>query len=165
MQLKKLILAVLIVLLTACGYHLGRAVDLPPEMKIVYFQGASPHLLGGAQQVFRSTEGRIAGSPAEAGIIVNIFNEEMLRRSLSLSSGGKAIEYELSYYLDFEHLDAAGQVLMPRQEIQVIRDYFNVQEQVIGKANEEAIIREEMYKEAVQIIVRRARVTFNSAEK
>ena len=165
MELKKLFLAVLIMLLTACGYHLGRAVDLPEEMKIVYFQGASPYLLGGARQVFRSSEGRLAGSPAEAGVIVNVFNEEMLRRSLSLDSGGKAIEYELSYHLDFELLDGIGQVLMPRQEIQVIRDYFNVQEQVIGKANEEAIIREEMYKEAVQTIVRRARVTFNSAEK
>jgi LPS-assembly lipoprotein len=161
MQLKKLFLSVLMMALTACGYHLGRAVDLPDEMKIVYFQGASPNLLGGANQVFRSSDGRLAGSPAEAGVIVNVFNEEMLRRSLSLSSGGKAIEYELSYHLDFELLDGLGQVLMPRQEIQVIRDYFNVQEQVIGKANEEAIIREEMYKEAVQTIVRRARVTFN----
>jgi LPS-assembly lipoprotein len=165
MLLKKLFLAVLIMLNTGCGYHLGGKVDLPPEMKIVYFQGASPFLLGGATQVFRSTEGKIAGSPAEAGIIINVFNEEMLRRSLSLDSGGRAIEYEFSYHLNFELLDGAGQVLMPRQELQVIRDYFNVQVQVIGKANEEAIIREEMYQEAVQIIVRRARVTFNSAEK
>ena len=165
MLLKKMLLAVLLVLSTGCGYHLGGTVDLPPEMKIVYFQGASPLLLGGAAQVFRSTEGKIAGSPAEAGIIVNIFNEEMLRRSLSLDSGGRAIEYELSYHLDFELLDAVGQVLMPRQELQVIRDYFNVQVQVIGKANEEVIIRQEMYQEAVKIIVRRAHVTFNSAEK
>ncbi len=165
MQLKKLLLAMFIMLLSACGYRLGLAVDLPPEMKIVYFQGASPSLLLGANQVFRSSEGRLAGSPAEAGIIVNVFDEDLRRRSLSLDSTGKAIEYELTYYLDFELLDAEGQVLMPKQELQIIRDYFNVQQQVIGKANEEAIIRQEMYKAAVQTIVRRARVTFNSAEK
>jgi len=82
----------------------------------------------------------------------------MDRRVLSLSSSGRANEYEIIYTLNFNFLDAEGMMLSEKQKIEISKDYFNDQEEVLGKNNEEQVIREEMYRTAVQSIVNRARV-------
>ena len=47
---------------------------------------------------------------------------------------------------------------MPRQRLEVKREYYNNQQDIIAKANEEAVIREEMRHSAVRLIIDRARI-------
>ncbi len=164
-DMSKNLLLAFALLCASCGYHLRGAIELPEEMKNVYVQNASSQLLTGFQQVLQYSAGRLVNSPAEAGIIVNVVNEEMRRNTLTLSSIGKSTEYELNYYLDVELLDANGNIIMPKQNIQLRRDYFNTQVNVIGKANEQTLITQEMYRQAVQSIVARARVVLQAHGK
>jgi LPS-assembly lipoprotein len=46
--------------------------------------------------------------------------------------------------------------LLPRQEIETKRDYFNDQTLPLGQAEEEGLIRQELEKEAAQALLRRA---------
>ena len=160
MFVRNLVLLLMTVIVASCGYHLRGAIDLPEEMKNIFVQNASPELLAGFREVFQYSAGNLVASPSEAGIIVRVIDEDMKRRVLSLTATGKANEYQLDYLLDFELLDAERGILMPKQTIELNRSYFTQQLNVIGKAYEEEVIREEMYKQAVNSIVSRARVAF-----
>jgi len=157
-----LILCCAVLFLSACGYQLRQSVELPDEMKKMYVQNGSAPLRKRIRKVVKSSSANLAKTPEDAGMIVNILEEDMRRNVLSLSSTGKAIEYELYYTLAFELIDEQGKIVLPRQTIEVSRDYFNDQsgETVLGKASEEGVIREEMYKYAVRSIVDRARSVF-----
>ncbi|WP_371070119.1 LPS-assembly lipoprotein LptE, partial [Salmonella enterica] len=96
---------------------------------------------------------------------VKIFDEDSQRRVLSLGSGGTANDFELSYRFDYELVDAKNKVISVRQPIEIKREYYNNQVAVIAKSNEEAVIRNEMYQQAVRTIVNRARVALEASPK
>lgn len=157
---KNAVILAAILFVSSCGYHIRGAIDLPEEMKNIYVENASAELLAGFRETLQFSSGNLVASPEQAGIIVNVIDEDMDRRVLSLTATGKANEYKLDYLLDFELLDAERGILMPKQTIELNRSYFTQQINVIGKAYEEQVIREEMYRQAVSAIVSRARVAF-----
>ena len=157
-QIKNIFLLTLLLFISACGYHLRGSIDLPEGLKRIYMQGASAQLQKTMKRTLKSSGGELVTSVEQAGIVVQVIKERMDRRVLSLSSSGRANEYEIIYTLNFNFLDAEGMMLSEKQKIEISKDYFNDQEEVLGKDNEEQVIREEMYRTAVQSIVNRARV-------
>ncbi len=165
MLIKKSVILIMALLLTACGYHLRGALDLPAGMNNVYLEGGSAQLRDQFNRAMEISSVPLASSPETAGIIVKIFNEDSQRRILSLGSGGTANDFELSYRFDYELVDAKNKVLSARQPIEIKREYYNNQVAVIAKGNEEAVIRNEMYQQAVRTIVNRARVALEASPK
>jgi LPS-assembly lipoprotein len=151
-NMKSAVVLVCSFLLASCGYHLRGAIDLPPAMQNVYIQNGSSPL----RAAFKEVLGQLTATPDAAGIIVRVLSERMRRNTLSLTSTGKSTEYELNYYLDVEMFDAEGKVIMPKQSIELRQPYFDTQINVIGKSKEEAIIRQEMYRQAVRSVIDRA---------
>jgi len=164
-QIKNSILFSLILFISACGYHLRGSIDLPEGLKSIYLQGATAQLHKTMQQTLRSSGGELVGTAEQAGLVIHIIKEKMDRRVLSLSSTGRASEYEITYDLDFILFDSEGNELSTKQKIEISKDYFNDQEEVLGKDNEERVIREEMYRKAVQSIVNRSRNVLEKLEK
>jgi len=82
-----------------------------------------------------------------------------------LSSRGKSNEFELFYRLDYEFANAGDALLMERQSFEIRREYYNDQQFMIAKDNEEALIRNEMYQQAVNTIVNRARVVLEAGAR
>ena len=158
MLIKKSVILGMALLLSACGYHLRGALELPDGLKNVYLVGGSGQLQEQFNSAMKTSSVGIASSPETAGIIVRIFNEDNQRRVLSLSSTGTANDFELEYRFDYELVDSKNKVLMPRQSVEIKREYYNDQVAVIAKGNEEIVIRNEMYQQAVRSIVNRARV-------
>lgn len=166
MLIKKSVIFALALLLSACGYHLRGALTLPAGLKNVYMEGGSPQLQEQFNSVMRLSSVPVASSPDKAGIIVRIFNEDSSqRRALSLNSQGTANDFELGYSLDYELVDSKNKVLKPRQPLEIKREYYNDQLAVIAKGNEEALIRNEMYQQAVRSIVNGARVALETRSK
>ncbi len=156
----QVMLIIAVLLLAGCGYHLRQAIDLPPEMRKVYIQGmemTNPFAQYLGEQLSFS-DGQLVVEKEQAGMILVVHDHRYSRRSVSLSSQGKSNEYELSYQIQFTLKSADGETLMPKQSIEIIKDYFNPQVFVIGKASEEAEIRVEIYKEAVRTLLRRAQI-------
>ena len=157
-QLKNIFFLIILLSVSACGYQLRGSIDLPDDLKSIFFHGASELLNKTAKKTLRASGGTLATIPQEAGIIIQVIREEMKRRVVSLSSSGRVNEYEVSYLLHFFMLDKAGKQLSNKQVIELSRDYFNNQEEVLGKDNEEKIIRNELYRHATQAIIRRSRI-------
>ena len=165
MLIKKSVILITALLLGACGYHLRGAIDFPAGMNNVYLDGGSAQLRDQFSRAMEISSVPLASSPETAGIIVKIFDEYSQRRVLSLSSGGTANNFELSYRFDYELVDAKNKVLSARQPIEIKREYYNNQVAVIAKDNEETVIRNEMYQQAVRTIVNRARVALEASPK
>jgi len=159
MMTKNSVVFMLMLLLTACGYHLRGAIQLPEALQKIYVRGASAELTNAIARTFRSASGELVATAAEAGMILNVINEDYQRRTISIDSSGYSNEYDLVYRLTFDLLDNQGAVLISAQTIEVSKSYFNEQSSntVLSKGNEEAVLRKELYSQAVRSVIDRAR--------
>lgn len=162
---KKSIIFITALLVSACGYHLRGALDLPVGMKSVYLDGGSTPLREQFKRTLKSAAAELTGSPVGAGMTIRIYGEDVDRRVLSLSSRGKANEFELYYRLEYELLGSDNSVLVQRQPVEIRRNYFNSQQDIMAKADEEDVIRNELYQQAVRTIMDRARVALEVSAK
>jgi len=73
---KKAVIVVVALLLSACGYHLRGAFELPGAMKSIYLEGGSEQLRDQFKQLMSSSSGQLVSSRQGAGIVVRILGEE-----------------------------------------------------------------------------------------
>jgi LPS-assembly lipoprotein len=165
MHTKATSFLILFLFLTACGYQLRGAVELPEGMENLYLENASGQLRDEIRKALKFSKGKLVSTPKEAGIVIKILKEEMKTRVLSVSSTGKANQFELLYNLIFSIYDPSGKLLLANQRVQSQRSYFNDQEEVLAQSNEEQLIRNEMYSQAVRSIVIRSRIAMESNRK
>jgi len=154
--MKKPGLLLMFLLLTACGYHMRGSIAIPESLKSVYVFNASSALQSELTNVVKASKGRLVSSPSEAGLVIKIVSEELKTRVLSIGSTGKSNESELDYFLQFQFYDNQENQVMEEQRIEIAREYFNDQTAVLAKLNEEQIIRKEIYKQAVRMLLLRA---------
>ncbi len=157
MRINLSITLIIALLTTACGYHLRGAYGLPAGMKTIFLQGGSPALREQLITVLKSSSGHLTDSSEKADIVLRVFKDDIDRRVLSLSQRGRSNEIELAGHLEYELLNAKNGVLVAREPIEFRREYFNDQQDVIAKGNEETVIRNEMYQQVVKTIINRGR--------
>ena len=152
-------------LLTACGYHLRGDIELPKGMENIYVESASGSLQQEMRNALKSSQGKIVTSAAEAGTVIKVAKEDTNTRVMSLNSAGRANQYQLTYRVLFSIHDSSGKVLLPDQNINIKREYFNDQTDILGKGNEEGVIRAEMYKQAVDSMISRISLAMENRAK
>lgn len=162
---KFTVFGLLLLLLTACGYHLRGSIAMPESLKNMYVFNASPQLQNELKSVLKASKSQLAASPNDASIVIKILNEEIKTRVLSIGSTGKSNESELNYFLQFQFYDNQENALMEEQRIEIAREYFNDQTAVLAKSNEEQIIRKEIYKQAVRMLMLRAEAAVDRIKK
>ena len=154
--MKKPSLLLMFLMLTACGYHLRGSIAMPESLKNLYVFNASSALQSELNDVMKASKGHLASSPNEASLVVKIISEDIKTRVLSIGSSGKSNESQLDYFLQFQFYDNQENQVMEEQRIEIAREYFNDQTAVLAKTNEEQILRKEIYKQAVRMLMLRA---------
>ena len=146
----------LLLALSACGFHLRGAVELPPDKKVIALQGIDVNnpFARDLQLFLDLVEGKLVEEPEQAGSVIVIHNIREGRRVVSLDQNGKAIEFELTFRVQYEIRSPDGEILSPQRTITIRRIYLNTQLQVIGKSEEESVIRREMRREAARTLLR-----------
>lgn len=158
---SRLFIAVLVVsilaLLQGCGFHLRGAAELPPSISPIYIQGVGKHdpLLKGFRQVFNGADIQVTAEQSQASAILNITKQKQNRRVLSVDSRGKVVEYEIHQALEFELLDAGGTLLMESQSVGSQRAYENSETEILGKNQEEGLLRRDLRLDLVRRVVYR----------
>ena len=163
--IKKSVIVLIALLLSACGYHFRGAFELPVSMKNIFLDGGSAQLQAQFKKAMDLSSIPIAASAEAAGIVIRIFDENSQRRVLSLAATGVANDFELGYRMEYEIVDAKDKVLMGRQPLEIKRVYYNDQMALIAKESEETIIKNEMYLQAVRTIVNRAKSVIDAKLK
>ena len=146
-----------VLMLSACGFHLRGAADLPEAMEATLLEGVGLNSdLGRAlQQSIRGGGGRIVTRTDDASVVLAVQRNDMRRRVLSVDSRGKANEYELTYTLGFALRDPGGKPLLEPQTISVVRAYNFDPDNALAMSNEEARVKQGMVDSAVAQMLRR----------
>ncbi|MCK5871214.1 MAG: hypothetical protein KAG26_00185, partial [Methylococcales bacterium] len=94
--------------LSACGYQLRGTIELPKGMENIYLEGASGQLRDEIRTALKFSKGQLVNTAKAAGIVIKIQKEAMRTRVLSVSSTGKANQFELIYELRFSIYEPSG---------------------------------------------------------
>lgn len=162
---RKKILLVIFLCLSGCGYHIRGNIELPQGMENIYVEAASAPLQQEIQKALKSSQGKLVSSPTDAGTVIKFAAEDMSSRVMSLNTAGRANEFQLIYRLIFSIYDPTGKLLLADQKVNIKREYFNDQTDILGKSNEETVIRSEMYQQAVSSIMSRITLAMENKVK
>lgn len=139
-------IAGLCLVLSACGFKLRGAVELPPVLADVYIQSENPYT--GMARTLRSqlkaAGANVLASPEQASAVLVILGERSEDRVLSVGSSGRASEYELFDQVTYELNDAAGKTLISSQSLHLTRDLVFDENQLLGKLSEADGIHRQM---------------------
>lgn len=157
--------ALLGALSSGCGFHLRGSS--PGGVQSLYLEGLNS---GDAFDLQFDRAVELAGAHnaetiSKASGVVHVYKLLSQRRALTLGRFGRANEFDLVYRLAFDIRTAQGEIISPRQEIELHRDYYNDQSLPIAQQEEEGLIRAEMRKEIAQALVRRATYAIHASNQ
>jgi LPS-assembly lipoprotein len=142
-------------LAAACGFHLRGDVSYAFTTVYINSPAAAPITV----ELKRALDGvggtRIVGSGREASVTLDIANVSDDKQVLSLSSGGRVREYQLTKRVGFSLHDTEGRDWLPAAEIVIRRSFTFNESEVLAREAEETRMLKEMQTDAVQQIVRR----------
>ena len=152
------ILVVLRALLQGCGFRLRGSADVPPEMQFTYIQAAQDNAMARElRQAFAASNVPTVDSPKQAKTVLRLLREDTSRRVRAVDRRGKVIDFELTYEVVFDALDAEQKELLPVQTITLVRTQVNPDVEVLGKQEEQALFFEDMRRDMANRILDRVR--------
>ena len=155
---------VLAALLCACGFHLrGHEKATSSTASSIYLQSSSaPSVAAEVASILKIGGAAMAASPAEADYILTISNESFNREVLSVSAEtGKVREYQLTLIASLSVSRGPEDALVNNEPVTYTRDYTFDDTSILGKSNEELVLREDLVRQVSMQIVRR----FNAVAK
>ena len=165
-RIAPLVLAVLVFALGGCGFHLRKEVALPASMQRLHIAIADPNgqLARDLARALPRSGVQLVPAPgadvAELRIGANAFSTDVL----SVSGAARANEYSLRYHVEFEVADGAGKVLLPKQTIELTREFTFDASQALGVTAETDMLTKELQRDMVQTILRRLEAAAHAAD-
>ena len=156
--LKLSLIAMLAAMLMACGFQLRGAADLPASIQTMYMQGIN--IRDGFGLQLKRTLNRngieVLSEYQEGAALMTFTTNRLQRRVLSVGvQTAKVSEYELILDVVFDLSDADQNKLIENERFEARRDYQFDPQQVLGRDAEEELLRNEMYEQLSQAILRR----------
>lgn len=145
--------------LASCGFQLrgvGGGSALPAEWRSMHLDSNDPN--GELARVVKSTfsaSGIVWESRADAKHILRLGPEAFSQRNLSVNAQARAAEFDLQMRADFVVFDNAGSLVIERSTAAVNKQMENDPQNVVGKAEEVRVLRNELRSELAGQILRR----------
>ena len=155
MSLSRLLIACVCLFLAACGYQLQSYNRLPAEMQLTYLQ-ATDHYSQFYRQLRRALDDAgitLTKDPGQAVATLVIAKDETGQRLVTVSAQNEPLEFEVFYEVSYM-VRSNDEELLPVQSIFVTRDYTYDRTIVLGKRQEEEILREELVRDMVRRVLR-----------
>ena len=157
-KLVRVACLLLLLQLTACGFQLRGAFELPAALSSVYIDSrSSTPLLQDLKLILKTNGSSVVDDATAATSTIKIEKEESLQRVISVDSSGRAREYELSYKITFSVSAAINgehqKVMIENKKLELIRDYVYDSEAVLGKSREKNILLRDMQRDASRLIM------------
>jgi LPS-assembly lipoprotein len=157
---------VLALALSACGFHLRSALVLPNDLgpvRVASVDRYSP-LADSLTQSIRRAGATIAESSDENATVLDLLSERWGDTPISVDELGRAQEYSLRYAVVFEVRRPDGTKSVPRQAVELSRDYISNPVNAIGTESEREILVKELRREMAASIVRRLDTVARAAD-
>jgi LPS-assembly lipoprotein len=149
--------AVVSLLLGACGFHLRGSEPLPAEMSVSYIHGTSEFdsLYDDFRTALESRGVRVTQDRGEATAVLNLLENNTDKNVLTVDLAGKVLEYRISQNIQFEVTAADGQPLVDQQSVTANRSFKFNRNDVLGKERESELIRKELQLDVVNLAMLR----------
>ncbi|MBN1237449.1 MAG: hypothetical protein JXB36_03055 [Gammaproteobacteria bacterium] len=143
-------------LLGGCGFHLEGLDALPREMARTYLETAdrNSEFFASLREALRLRGTEIVESPEEASSVLRIIQDVTDQRVMSVTARNVPREYEIFYAVTFS-LEADARELVEPQSLVATRVYAWNENQVLGKAAEERILRQSLADDLARRVLRR----------
>ena len=142
--------------IAACGFHLRGSYELPAHLSPIFVDKKSM-----SRGLFKELTSSLKASGAEvtedsdsAASVVDVTYEQRTRDVISVDTLGRAREYRLIYRVTFS-VNAEEEALIEGSKIELTRNLLFDPEQVLGVAEEEEIIYNDMIVDSARQIVQR----------
>ena len=140
--------------LSACGFQLRGQYTLPFSSVFISTPGGSVVALE-LRRELANIPTKLMPSAKDADAQLNIIEDRRDRQILSLSGAGRVREYDLRLRVVYQLVDGKGGVFIPTSEIQLSRILSYEDSRIIAKQQEEALLYQDMERDAVGQILRR----------
>lgn len=148
--------------LSACGFQLrGSAVSgFPPELSTLRVEmpgrlvGNQDPLRVAVETALRQQAGVTLATTGQVPVLV-LDPEQFTTGAISVTTAGRASEYQITLVVSFQLRNAAGAVLLPPQTVRLQREYVYDPLNVVAKEREEQDLKEVMRRDVASQIVRR----------
>jgi len=141
--------------LTACGFKLRGAIELPAELQKIYIAGSKNSDLVRDLEEMLAYSAEVVTQRSNANAVLTIHKEESENRTLSVDSRGKVRESEMRYSVIYSLAIVDGEVLLDNESLLLARDFIDDENDVIGRTNESVVIARDLKRDAAQQILRR----------
>ncbi|MEO8460088.1 MAG: LPS assembly lipoprotein LptE [Dokdonella sp.] len=147
----------IVTLIAGCGFHLRGEADLPAAMRHVFIDSGDPldSLTRDLTKAFERAGATVEDHAGEGISNMKITANRLRTDVLSVGGNARANEYQMTYHVEFVVQDAAGKELLPRQVIELSREFTFDSGQSLGIAAEQDVLTDELHRDMVQTIVRR----------
>ncbi|WMJ70030.1 LPS assembly lipoprotein LptE [Stenotrophomonas sp. 24(2023)] len=144
--------------LTGCGFHLRSKLMLPADTAAVRVVSTAPY-----SELVKLLRRSLIGSGAtiaeEDGTLpaaqLQVLSERWGDLPIAIDSQGRAQEYSLRYAVIFIFRREDGSELVPQQVIELSRDYVSPPTDATGTTTEREILADELRREMSASIIRR----------
>ena len=158
---KLSLVSILAAMLMACGFHLRGAASVPDTVKTIYIQGVNIRDEFGLHLKRNLTRNGITvvSDYREGAALMSFTRNRLERRVMTVGvQTAEVAEYELILEVEFDVSDANQNKLIENEFFEARRDYQFDPQQMLGRDSEEELLRQEMYEQLSQAILRRLSV-------
>ncbi len=155
--MKRIILAgVLLISLSACGFHPRGSYAIPDSVGAVQVTNADTYsaLTDGLQSAVDRANANKTGGGANSAIL-KIHSERWTTTPLAIDELAQVREYITRYKVDFDLTAADGTVLLEKQPIELSREYTYDINVAVGNPAEQEVIQRELRRDMQAAIIRR----------
>lgn len=155
-HVRPLLLACSLLALAACGFRLQGVTTYPAELSAVYLDVPDPNsdLAFQLRRTLTAAGVTLAREAPAATATIRIAVERYGRRVTSVSAQNRPTEYEVFY--EVEYLVTTGaEPLVPRQPLARARVFPYSERDILGKQQEEELLRDALAREIAGVITRR----------
>jgi LPS-assembly lipoprotein len=142
--------------LYGCGFRLAGSDPLPGVMARPYLSVKDPYtdFAREFEHQLKSAGADVQDIRAKSTATIEVTRDSIEQRTLSVSARNIPTEYELTYTVTFAVRGPDAELLKP-QTINVSKDYSFVEQELLAKEHEADILRRQMARDLVAIVMRR----------
>jgi LPS-assembly lipoprotein len=150
-------LALLLLGLSGCGFHLEGSTPLPASLAVVHVDTSDTQtdFYFGLRKALMAAGTRVDDDGKDAGsAVIHILNDTAMQRTVTVSTLNVPTEYELTYKVRFSVTVQGREVIAP-EEHSLVRDYSYSESAQLAKERENAILSQALAHDLVSVVMRR----------
>jgi LPS-assembly lipoprotein len=143
-------------LVAGCGFHLQGRQPLPETFAYTFIdtRDEQTDFVQDLRKALIASGVKVIRTQGSSGATIDVHDDELTERVLSVSARNIPTEYELTYKVEFS-VTSGGKQLIEHEEISATRDFSFDETELLAKEREQEILREALARDLVALVMRR----------